>query len=110
MHHQEHGQKIRAQGSHGIHPMVATYANRLMAMYSPLWSSQSEIASFNLLDKSDDDRYIRFELSHQAMEETNDRHIREAIRIVGSWYANDHDLKTLSDEAINKIIWEKQVE
>jgi hypothetical protein len=44
------------------------------------------------------------------MEETNDRHIREAIRIVGSWYANDHDLKTLSDEAINKIIWEKQVE
>jgi len=110
MHHQEHDQKVRAQGAHGIHPMVATYANRLMATYSPLWTSQSDLATFKLIDVSSDQRYVRFELSHQVPEETNDRHIQEAMQIVGSWYINQHDLKTLGSDAINEIIWEKQVE
>jgi hypothetical protein len=110
MHHQEHDQKVRAQGSHGIHPMVATYANRLMATYSPFWTSQSDLATFKLIDVSSDQRYVRFELSHQVPEETNDRHIQEAMQIVGSWYINQQDLKTLGSDAINEIIWEKQVE
>ena len=110
MHHQEHDQKVRAQGAHGLHPMVATYANRLMATYSPLWTSKSDIASFKLLDKSADNRYVRFELCHQVSEATNDRHIQEAMQIVGSWYIDQHDLQTLSNAAINEIIWEKQLE
>lgn len=110
MHHQEHDQKVRAQGAHGLHPMVATYANRLMAAYTPLWSAQSDIASFELLEKSSDNRFLRFELSHQAPEETNHQHIQEALQVVGSWYINPQEMKALSDEAINEIIWEKQVE
>ena len=110
MHHQEHDQKVRAQGAHGLHPMVATYANRLMATYSPLWTSKSDIASFKLLDKSADNRYVRFELCHQVSEASNDRHIQEAMQIVGSWYIDQHDLQTLSNAAINEIIWEKQLE
>lgn len=110
MHHQEHTQTVRAQGAHGLHPMVATYANRLMATYTPLWSAQSDIASFELLEKSSDNRFLRFELCHQAPEETNASHNHEAKQIIGSWYINPQELKALSDEAINKIIWEKQAE
>jgi len=110
MHHQEHDQKVRAQGSHGIHPMVATYANRLMATYSRLWTSQSDLATFKLIDVSSDQRFVRFELSHQVPEETNDRHIQEAMQIVGSWYIRAKDLTEMSEKEINNIIWEKQLE
>jgi hypothetical protein len=110
MHHQEHDQKVRAQGAHGLHPMVATYANRFMTTYTPLWSGQSDIASFELLEKSGDNRFLRFVLSHQVPEETNHQHIREAIQVVGSWYINPQEMKAMSGGAINERIWEKQVE
>ena len=110
IHHQEHDQKVRAQGAHGLHPMVATYANRLMATYTPLWSAQSDISSFELLEKSSDHRFLRYELSHQAPEETNNAHIHEAIQIIGSWYIKKESIEKMTDEEINQVIWLQQVE
>ena len=110
MHHQEHDQQLRAQGAHGIHPMVATYANRLMASYSPLWSPSSDLAKFRLLEKSSDNRIVRFELLHQAKEQTGVEYIHEATRIVGSWYLAESEINQMSDDQINDVIWERQVE
>jgi hypothetical protein len=110
MHHQEHDQKQRAQGAHGLHPMVATYANRLMAAYTPLWSPTSGSSKFTLLDQSTEGRHVTFALESQPLEETCEEHIEEALRIVGSWYINNDSLPAMSATEINNIIWEKQVE
>ena len=81
-----------------------------MATYTPLWSAQSDISSFELLEKSSDHRFLRFELSHQAPEATNYAHIHEAMQIVGSWYIKKESIEKMTDEEINQVIWLQQVE
>lgn len=110
MHHQEHEQTVRAQGSHGIHPMVATYANRLMACYNPLWSASSDLAKLRLLDLASDRRYVRFSLESQCDNQTNQRCLDEALMIVGSWYISSENIKLMSKEEINEVIWKRQIE
>jgi hypothetical protein len=110
MHHQEHDQKERAQGSFGLHPMVATYANKLMSANIPLWAPSSDLAQFRLLERSTDSKIIKFELVHQASEHINSSYIDEAIRIVGSWYLKPQEIDKMSNDEINAIIWKKQLE
>ena len=108
--HQHHEQAVRAQGSHGIHPMVATFANRLMTTYAPLWSSTSERAQFVHLDQGYGARYICFKLICQPEGLTNNSNISEALRIVGSWYIEAKLLEEMGDDDINSVIWAKQLE
>lgn len=110
MHHQPHEQSIRAQGSHGIHPMVANYANKLMTNINPLWSSSSDHSTFELLDPSKGARYIRLHLKHQPNELTDQSCIEDALRIIGAWYEKPEVLASMTSEQIHKLIWEKQIE
>jgi hypothetical protein len=110
MYHQPHEQLIRAQGSHGIHPMVANYANKLMTKIHPLWSSNSDHSTFELVDTSKGARYIRLYLKHQPSELTDQSCIEDALRIVGAWYEKPEVLTSMTSEQIHELIWEKQIE
>ena len=63
-----------------------------------------------LFRSSDDNRYFVFRLIDQMDDYTTEKHIKEAMRIVGSWYLKPDELDTLTTEQINDVIWEKQVE
>jgi hypothetical protein len=110
MEHQQHEQAARAQGSHGIHPMVATYANRLMTTLTPLWPSTSELASFSFHNSEKSSRVLRFKLDCHVPEATNSIHISKSIRAVGLWYIKSALIDGMSDSEINSVIWQRQVE
>ncbi len=109
MEHQHHEQTVRAQGSNGIHPMVATYANRVMTRSKELWPDNNKQAKF-LRSESSTSKQQRIQVLSSPNEQTTSEHIKVAAHTIGSWYINEAMIKGMSEHDINKIIWEKQVE
>jgi hypothetical protein len=109
-HHQPHEQKVRSQGSHGIHPMVAVYANRLMTTSTPIWAPSVRAASFKLDKSYRDGRQLLFSLGYSPSDATTNEHINQARLIVGGWYAPGDQLAKMSTDEIDALIYENQVE
>ena len=109
-HHQPHNQKVRSQGSHGIHPMVAVYANRLMAASTPIWAPPVKTSCFTLAKSNLDGRQLLFSLDFKPADATTNEHINQARLIVGGWYAPGDQLAKMSTNEIDALIYEKQVE
>jgi hypothetical protein len=107
--HQHHEQKIRAQGSNGIHPMVATYANRVMTRTTPLWNSRSETTHFKG-PKTSTRQLQQFDILTTPPEATTGQHINTAVNTIGLWYIDPGEIKSMNYDQINAIIWERQTE
>ena len=108
MEHQHHDQVVRAQGSHGLHPMVATYANRVMTSRTPLWNAESTGSVFELQEASD--RYLEFRVTSQPQPATEDAHVLEAMQRIARWYVSDDEVRQMSAEQMNALIWDRQVD
>ncbi|KEF41542.1 MAG: hypothetical protein ER33_10670 [Cyanobium sp. CACIAM 14] len=108
MEHQHHAQTARAQGSHGIHPMVATYANRVMSRATPLWPSHAIGTHFTRGPSSE--RLLHFQIATSPEEATTEAHVSEAMNTIVRWYVSNDKALTMSQEDMNGVIWEKQVE
>ena len=108
MEHQHHKQEERAQGSHGIHPMVATYANRVMTRATPLWPTHSSSTEFSALAPLY--RLVRIEIGREPRIATTESHVLEAANTIVRWYVSNDKALGMSLEDMNAIIWEKQVE
>ncbi|MCP9797729.1 exostosin family protein [Cyanobium sp. Lug-B] len=109
MEHQHHEQTVRAQGSNGIHPMVATYANRVMTRSSPLWNGARKVAQYHFHSEGDITT-ARFELKSSIGESTTSDHIKSAVYTIGRWYLTHDKISTMTEDQVNAVIWEKQVE
>ncbi|MFZ0407712.1 MAG: exostosin family protein [Cyanobium sp.] len=108
MHHQHHSQKSRVQPGQSVHPMIATFANRMMTTKTPLWTSESEHAIYTI-DRCNDQN-LRFKLLSAARNATTEAHIIDATNEIIRWYCSEEKIKTMSREEINAIIWERQIE
>jgi hypothetical protein len=106
--HQHHKQEQRAQGSHGIHPMVATYANRVMTRTTPLWPTNSPTTEFSALGPSA--KLLHFEIANAPQSATTDLHVLEAANTIVRWYVSNEKALEMSLEDMFAIIRVKQVE
>jgi hypothetical protein len=108
MEHQHHKQEQRSEGSDGIHPMVATYANRVMSRATPLWPSNSRPSEFSVLASSY--KLVHFEVINTIQAATTNAHVLEAVNTVVRWYVSDDKALSMSPEEMYDVIWKKQVE
>ena len=107
--HQHHEQTTRVQGSNGIHPMVATYANRVMTRTTPLWNYRIESTHFN--GPSTSTRQLQqFDILESPPEATTSQHINTAVNTIGLWYIDPGSIKSMDYDQINSIIWDRQTE
>jgi hypothetical protein len=106
--HQHHEQSARVQGGDGIHPMVATYANRVMTRSTPLWPSHSHCTRFSVLAKTD--QRITFQPISPPQEATTEYHIDAAMNTVIRWYVSTDEALNMSRQDMNSTIWKRQVE
>jgi hypothetical protein len=107
--HQYHEQKKRAQGSNGMHPMVATYANRVMARTTSLWNCRSESTHFKGPNASTR-QFKQFDILASPPEATTTQHINTAVNTIGLWYIDPAKIKRMDYDQINAIVWERQTE
>ena len=106
--HQHHKQEERAQGSHGIHPMVATYANRVMTRATPLWPTSSHCTEFSAINSSG--KVLNVEIYTPPETATTESHVLEAANTIVRWYVSNDKAKEMNLAEMYAVIWEKQVE
>ncbi len=108
MEHQHHNQSDRAQGSHGLHPMVATYANRVMTRTTPMWSACAHSSEFSVSASSAN--LLHSEINKSPCNTTTESHVHEAVSTIIRWYVGNDKAAEMSIEDMNAVIWKMQIE